>query len=137
MDERHIARTHALYNKVALWILAAMTLTAFAIMSVADTQDWTAAIVVSVVFNYGCCFAYGLVWKQMARRSPELLPKLYLASSALRLLLGATALLIGCVVMRHQPELIKSFAIVFVIYYLVVLIFDAIFFAKISKQNNL
>jgi hypothetical protein len=37
-------------------------------------------------------------------------------------------------VKRADIEAIKWFAIVFIIFYLVMLAFDAVFFAKVSKQ---
>lgn len=135
--EQAIVRTHAIYNKVALWLLCALSLASFLLMNVLFHTEWLSAVVVSFLFNYVCCLAYGIVWKSTARRSPDLLPKLYLAASVLRILLAAVVLLIYCVIMRGQSEQIRTFAIVFVIYYLVVLVFDAIFFAKISKQNIL
>jgi len=39
-------------------------------------------------------------------------------------------------VKRDNPEAIKWFSIVFIIFYLVMLVFDAIFFAKVSKTRK-
>ena len=134
--ELNINRTYALYNKVALWVLAGLTLAALLLMRVLFQTDWLTAILIAVVFNYACTIAYGLAWRSTARRSPELLPKFYLAASVLRLLLAAVVILCYCVVVRKHPEDIKVFAIIFILYYLVMLVFDALFFAKISKQCN-
>lgn len=89
---------------------------------------------VSAVFHIICSVAYIGGWQALARRTPEILPKYYLASSAFRLMAAAMVLLVFCVVKRGDIEAIKWFAIVFIIFYLVMLAFDAVFFAKVSKQ---
>ena len=132
----NINRTYAIYNKVALWILTGLTLALLLTMRVLLHDEWLTVILVAVVFNYACSISYALAWRSTARRSLELLPKFYLAASVLRLMLAAVVILCYCVVVRSHPEDIKSFAMIFIIYYLVMLIYDALFFAKISKQCN-
>ena len=87
-------------------------------------------------FHILCSAAYIGGWQALARRSPETLPKYYLAGSAFRLMAAAAVLLVFCVVKRDNPETIKWFSIVFIIFYLVMLVFDAIFFAKVSKTRK-
>ena len=91
---------------------------------------------ISAVFHILCATAYIGGWQALARRSPETLPKYYLAGSAFRLMAAAAVLLVFCVVKRDNPEAIKWFSIVFIIFYLVMLVFDAIFFAKVSKTRK-
>lgn len=91
---------------------------------------------ISASFHILCSAAYIGGWQVLARRSPETLPKYYLASSAFRLMAAAAVLLVFCVVKRDNPEAIKWFSIVFIIFYLVMLVFDAIFFAKVSKTRK-
>ena len=91
---------------------------------------------ISAVFHIICSTAYIVGWQALARRSPETLPKYYLAGSAFRLMAAAAVLLVFCVVKRGNPETIKWFSIVFIIFYLVMLVFDAIFFAKVSKTRK-
>lgn len=91
---------------------------------------------ISAVFHILCSAAYIAGWQALARRSPETLPKYYLAGSAFRLMAAAAVLLVFCVVKRDNPEAIKWFSIVFIIFYLVMLVFDAIFFAKVSKTRK-
>ena len=134
--ELNINRTYALYNKVALWVLAGLTLVALLLMRVLMQTEWLTAILIAVVFNYASSISYALAWRSTARRSPELLPKFHLAASVLRLLLAAVVILCYCVAVRKHPEEIKVFAVIFILYYLVMLVFDALFFAKISKQCN-
>ncbi len=91
---------------------------------------------ISAVFHILCSAAYIGGWQALARRSPETLPKYYLAGSAFRLMAAAAVLLVFCVVKRDNPGAIKWFSIVFIIFYLVMLVFDAIFFAKVSKTRK-
>ena len=91
---------------------------------------------ISAGFHILCSVAYIGGWQALARRSPETLPKYYLAGSAFRLMAAAAVLLVYCVVKRDNPEAIKWFSIVFIIFYLVMLVFDAIFFAKVSKTRK-
>lgn len=64
------------------------------------------------------------------------LTKLFMASSVFRLFMAIAAMLVFCVVKRDDLSAIKWFALVFVAFYLVTLVFDALFFAIISKTSN-
>ena len=92
---------------------------------------------ISTVFHILCSTIYILGWQAFARRSPEILPKYYLAGSAFRLMASAAVLLVFCVVNRNDIESIKWFSVVFIIYYLVILVFDSLFFAIVSKNNKI
>ncbi len=91
---------------------------------------------ISALFHFIFSAAYIWGWQMLARRSPDILPKYYLAGSAFRLMAAAVMLLVFCVVNRNDIESIKWFSIVFIIFYLVILLFDAIFFAKVSKNKK-
>jgi len=64
------------------------------------------------------------------------LAKLFLASTIFRLFVAAAAMLVFCVVKRDDLSAIKWFAVVFIVFYLVTLVFDAIFFAVVSKTTK-
>ncbi len=91
---------------------------------------------ISALFHFIFSAAYIWGWQMLVRRSPDILPKYYLAGSAFRLMVAAMVLLVFCVVNRNDIEAIKCFSIVFIIFYLVILVFDAIFFANVSKNNT-
>jgi hypothetical protein len=61
--------------------------------------------------------------------------KLFLASSVFRLFMAAAAMLAFCVVMRDNLPAIKWFAIIFIAFYLITLVFDALFYAFVSKKQ--
>ncbi len=64
------------------------------------------------------------------------LAKLFLASSVFRLFMAAAAMLVFCVAKRDDLSAIKWFAVVFIVFYLVTLVFDALFFAFVSKTSK-
>ena len=129
-----IDRTYTLYIKVCSVILLALTLLGVLLGVLTDVGlGWI--LITSVVFHAVCSKAYIIGWRAIALRSPETLPKYYLAGSAFRLMAAAIVLLVVCVVKRADIDAIRWFAIVFIVYYLVMLIFDAIFFAKVSKKQ--
>ncbi|MDE6002556.1 MAG: hypothetical protein K2G76_03575 [Prevotella sp.] len=65
-----------------------------------------------------------------------ILTKLFMASSVFRLFMAVAAMLVFCVVKRDDLSAIKWFVVVFVAFYLITLVFDALFFAVISKTSN-
>ena len=91
---------------------------------------------ISAMFHILCSVAYIMGWRAMALRSPQMLPKYYLAGTALRLMAAAMVLLVFCVVSRADTGAVKGFALVFIVFYLVMLTFDAIFFAKVSNNKK-
>ena len=64
------------------------------------------------------------------------LAKLFLGSTVFRLFMAAAAMLVFCVVKRDDLSAIKWFAAVFVVFFLVTLTFDALFFAIVNKNSN-
>lgn len=64
------------------------------------------------------------------------LAKLFLASSLFRLFMALAAMLVFCFVMRDDLPAIKWFAGVFILFYLITLVFDALFFSFVSKQEK-
>lgn len=131
----NIERTAGQYNKVSLWVMAALTILGLMVSQIEGCEPIIIPIVISALFSILCAKAYITGWKAIARRSPETLSKYYLAASAFRLMTAAVVLLIYCVVERTDITAIKYFAVVFIVYYIVMLILDALFFAKVSKTN--
>ena len=63
------------------------------------------------------------------------LAKLFLGSTVFRLFMAAAAMLVFCIVKRDDMSAIKWCAVVFVIFFLVTLLFDALLFAFVSKKQ--
>lgn len=132
----NIDKTVYIYYKVSLWTISGLTLIGLLVMQVAGYTLMLTPLIVSAVFSLVCSVAYIMGWKAIARRSAEMLPKYYLAGSAFRLMAAAILLLVYCVISRDDITAIKWFTIVFIVYYIVLLVFDAIFFAKVSKNSK-
>ena len=135
MGTMNINKTVSLYNKVMVWLVSGLTLVGLLTMQLSGWNELLTGLIVSAVFCLVSGVAYIQGWKALANRSAQLLPKYHLAGSALRLLAACVVLLIVCVVKRADVFGIKLFAVVFMVYYVVMLIFDALFFAKVSKIN--
>lgn len=138
MDIRQIDETSKRYFKHSLWLTAALT---FAVI-IAVAVNWLDislinALAVSVLYTVVINFAYGALWKCVARSAPGTMAKFYLAASAIRLITAALVVVIFCVISRNDKEAILNFVFVFFAFYLVMLIFDSVFFARIEKNNNL
>jgi hypothetical protein len=63
------------------------------------------------------------------------LGKFYLAGSALRMLLAFLTILVYAIIVKERV-MILSFAVIFMIFYLVLLAFDTIYFSKVEKNNK-
>lgn len=130
-----IARRH---YRSSLWIVVALTLVAFFAMSVALTWDirlvWS--ITISVLFSLVTTVAYNSTWKSLAATSQSGLSRFYLAAPALRMLAAAMVILCYGVIVRER-QAVLSFVLIFCIYYVALLIFDCMYFAKEEKRNKI
>ena len=130
-----IQRTARRYYKGALWVVVAATLVALLAANLMLNEALIVPIVISAVFSLCTGFAYGAAWKGVAKAAPQTLTKFYLAAPALRMILAALVVAVYCVAVR-QPDKIRLFAVVFFIFYIVTLVFDSVFFARIEKLNK-
>ena len=90
---------------------------------------------VSALFSLITASIYGGAWKAIAASSPAVLGKFYLAGSALRMLLAFLTILVYAIIVKERV-MILSFAVIFMIFYLVLLAFDTIYFSKVEKNNK-
>lgn len=123
------------YQKNALFVLCGLSLLGLLLMQISLPQTILWPIIISFAFHDLCSILYSVAWQVVALRSPESMPHLHLAASFARLILAALVLLVYCWIVGIKAQ-IMQFAIVFVVYYLVMLLFDAVFFAKVSKISN-
>lgn len=123
------------YRKIALWVIAGGMLLSLLVMQITRDTSWLNALVVTVVYSFLVSVVYGLAWEHVARTSPDTLAKFYLAGSALRLIAAAMVFLVYAVIVRNKPEVL-AFAVLFAAFYVVLLLFDCVFFARIEKSKN-
>lgn len=128
------------YKQISLWLTAAVALAVlFACRLSAQCDDMIAQVVnpliVSAIFSLIASTAYGEAWKAVAKSSPVNLAKFYLAALVLKLMAGTLVFLIYVLVCDRQN--ILGFTAIFALFYVVLLVFDCIYFARVEKKNRL
>ena len=86
-----ITKTARQYRSQSLWVLCTLTIIGLLYIQIQGRFELINSLIISILFNLFCSIAYGQTWKAIARRSPETLPKFYLAWSAMRLMAAAIA----------------------------------------------
>ncbi len=128
------------YKQISLWLTAAVALAVlFACRLSAQCDDMIAQVVnplvVSAIFSLVASTAYGEAWKAVAKSSPANLAKFYLAAMMLKMMAGVLVFLIYVLVCDKQN--ILGFTAIFALFYVVHLVFDCIYFARVEKKNRL
>ena len=88
---------------------------------------------VVVVFQLLTCWTYGLVWKSVAHASTSSLPTFYLAASGMRMF-AAVVVVLGFLFLVSDKQVVRLFVITFLVYYLIILIYDTTYFVKVEKR---
>ena len=90
---------------------------------------------ISFIYTFITLLLYGLCWEYIATKSPRNLSLFYMASSLIRMFL-AVPFVVGYWIKAPSFDDVFLFVIVFITFYLVMLAFDAIFFARVEKHNK-
>ncbi len=140
MRLQHIRQTSIRYRQISVWVTAGLALAIlFACRASAHCDDILAQVVnplvVSAIFSLVASIAYGMAWSAIAKSSPANLAKFYLAASALKMMAAAVVFLVYVIVCDKQN--ILGFSAIFVLFYVVLLAFDCIFFARVEKKNKI
>ena len=128
------------YKQISLWLTAAVALAVLFVCRLsAQCDDMIAQVVnplvVSAIFSLVASTAYGEAWKAVAKSSPANLAKFYLAAMMLKMMAGVLVFLIYVLVCDKQN--ILGFTAIFALFYVVLLVFDCIYFARVEKKNRL
>ena len=118
------------YIRQGLYVSAALFMLTLLVMQV-WFLDLLAPAIVSVAFTLLVCFTIGLVWRYVAKNSPDSLPTFFTAVSGFRLLL---ALAVMFVYYLLNKETMLSFFLVFMVFYVASLAHHTIFFARVSNK---
>lgn len=136
MDTRIISKIQRQYHKYGIWLNASLALLVMGGIALGWLSlNLTQALVVCVAYMLLTNLLHGIAWKHMAARSHSVLAKFYMASSVLRLFVAAAVIVIFCLVVGDR-EAILRFVILFFVFYVVMLVFDSVFFFRIEKCNN-
>ena len=128
------------YKQISLWLTALM---AFAILFACRLSalcndilpQVVNPLVVSAIFSLVASTAYGEAWKAVAKSSPANLAKFYMAALVIKMVAGTLVFLIYELVCDKQN--ILGFTAIFALFYVVLLVFDCIYFSRVEKKNNL
>ena len=128
------------YKQISLWLTAAVALAVlFACRLSAQCDDMIDQVVnplvVSAIFSLVASTAYGEAWKAVAKSSPANLAKFYMAALVIKMVAGTLVFLIYVLVCDKQN--ILGFTAIFALFYVVLLVFDCIYFARVEKKNRL
>lgn len=124
------------YDLTSLWIVFASFLTGLLVVQVCGLQQMVDSLLFSALYSIVTSFIFGRCWAAIAHRSPNVLSRFYLAASALRMLLALVVVLVGAVVLRDDLTRMIGFVVIFAGFYLVLLIFDCVFFARVEKTKE-
>lgn len=140
MRLQNIKQINIKYKLISLWLTAAMTLIIlFACRVSAQCDDMIAQVVnplvVSALFSIIASTAYGEAWKAIAKSSPANLAKFYLAALVIKMVAGTLVFLVYVLLCDKQN--ILGFTAIFALFYVALLVFDCIYFARVEKKSRL
>lgn len=127
------------YFRQALWIIVGASFLVMLLMQfIGDTALYwiiTRALLVTVIFSFVATLAYGYAWKAVRKSSPGNITKFYLAGSALRLMFALLVFLVYALAVREKVAVLW-FTGVYVGFYLILLLYDSLYFTGIEKRLN-
>lgn len=140
MRLQNIKQINIKYKQISLWLTAVMTLIIlFACRVSAQCDDMIAQVVnplvVSALFSIIASTAYGEAWKAIAKSSPANLAKFYLAALVIKMVAGTLVFLVYVLLCDKQN--ILGFTAIFALFYVALLVFDCIYFARVEKKSRL
>ena len=135
-----IRQANIKYKQISLWLTALMALAilfACRISSLCNDilPQVVNPLVVSAIFSLIASTAYGEAWKAVAKSSPANLAKFYMAALVIKMVAGTLVFLIYVLTCDRQN--ILGFTAIFALFYVVLLVFDCIYFSRVEKKNNL
>jgi hypothetical protein len=120
------------YMRQGLYLTVALSLLTLLVMRV-WFLDLLTAVLVSAAFTLVVCGAIGLIWRYVAKHSPDSLPTFFTAVSGFRLLL-ALAVMFVYYLAGGQNSMLRFF-LVFMVFYFASLAHHTIFFARVSNRS--
>lgn len=138
MGKDAISKAALGYRRCSLQLVAALTLAAFVALAVFPLVEirlpgFVNSLAISVVYAIVVSVAYASAWEKVARTSATSLTQFYLVGSVLKMLAALAVFLVAAFAMG-KPDAI-TFALVFAVYYVALLVFDCIYFARTEKKD--
>ncbi len=124
-------------KKFVFQIIALTVLSVFVIYTMSyffEIRNIVRATTVSATFSFLVGMAEGLVWRMVAKKSPDGLTTFFTAVSGFRMLLAIALIFIFYFIYGREEML--SFCLVFIAFYLVFLIHHSVFFSYVSNSHS-
>ena len=121
------------YLRQELFLAVGLFLLTLVVMQVWFVEGLLVPAIVSVIFTLVVSGTIGLVWRRVAKRSPESLPTFFTAVSGFRMLLALAAMFVYYLACGRSAMLL--FFVVFMAFYFVSLAHHSIFFARVSNRS--
>ena len=121
------------YLRQELYLAIGLFLIARLVMRVWFLDDLLTPTIIATVFTLVVSAAIGMIWRRVAKRSPESLPTFFTAVSGFRMLLALAVMFIYYLVFGRSAMLL--FIVVFLVFYFVSLAHHSIFFARVSNRS--
>ena len=121
------------YLRQELYLAVGLFLIALLVMRVWFIDGLLVPAIIAAIFTLVVSGVIGMVWRRVAKRSPESLPTFFTAVSGFRLLLALAVMFIYYLVFGRSAMLL--FFVVFIVYYFVSLAHHSIFFARVSNRS--
>ncbi len=119
------------YRKQSTLLIVGLSLIAFIVMKVWYLNEILTPLIISVVFSLTVENVGIMIWKGVAKRSPESLPTFFMGVSGFRMLLGIVVMFIYYLVADSRTMLV--FFCVFAAFYVTLLVHHTTFFARERK----
>ena len=124
------------YYKNNLFIIAGLFLIGLLGVQLTQHTAYINVLTICAVYSLITSSIYGGAWKAIASQSPAVLNNFYLAASGFRMLLAFLTVLIYAMGVKERPMGI-GFGVILMIFYLVLLAFDTVYFYKVEKNNKI
>ena len=124
------------YYKNNLWIIVGLFLIGLLGVQLTQQTAYINVLTICAVYSLITSSIYGGAWKAIASQSPAVLNNFYLAASGFRMLLAFLTVLIYAMVVKERTMVI-GFVVIFMVFYLVLLAFDTVYFYKVEKNNKI
>ena len=121
------------YLRQELYLSIGLFLIALLVMRVWFIDGLLTPTIIATVFTLDVSAAIGMIWRRVAKSSPESLPTFFTAVSGFRLLLALAVMFIYYLVFGRSAMLL--FFVVFIVFYFVSLAHHSIFFARVSNRS--
>ena len=121
------------YMRQGLLLTAALFLIILLVVQIWFLNVLLTPAYVSIAFTLVVYLTIGLVWRRVAKNSPESLPTFFTAVSGFRLLLALAVMFVYYLLDKGDTML--QFFLVFMAFYIVSLAHHTLFFARVSNRS--